>query len=148
MPTFQHPLPIACDHGGYQMKEYIIKKLRSEGFHVIDYGVMSPDSVDYPDVIHPVAKEINDGKYPVAIIICGSGNGAQMVANKYPKVRAALCWNDEITRLARQHNNANILSLPGRILDFEYGYHLARIFLETPFEEGRHARRVEKIPYH
>lgn len=148
MPTIQQTLPIACDHGGYQMKEYISKKLRSEGYEVIDYGVMAPDSVDYPDVIHPIAKDINDGKYPLGIIICGSGNGAQMVANKYPGVRAALCWNEEITKLARQHNNANILSLPGRFLDFEYAYQMVKTFLDTPFEGGRHGRRVEKIPLH
>jgi ribose 5-phosphate isomerase B len=147
MPTYTHLIPIACDHGGYEMKEYIIEKLRSEGYQLIDYGVTSPDSVDYPDIIHPLARDIHKGKYPLGIIICGSGNGAQMVANKYQNVRAALCWNEEITELARQHNNANILSLPGRFLDFEHAFKLVKIFLETPFEGGRHARRVEKIPY-
>ena len=128
------------------MKEHIINELRNKGYHVIDYGVSSSESVDYPDIIHPLAQDINEGKFPLGIIICGSGNGAQMVANKYPNVRAALCWNEEITALARQHNDANILSLPGRFLDFEYATKLVKIFLETLFEGGRHTRRVKKIP--
>lgn len=139
-------IPVSGDHGGYNMKAYLVKKLEAEGYNVIDYGTYSPDSVDYPDFIHPIAKDINDGKYELGIIICGSGNGAQMVANKYPGVRAALCWNEDITRLARQHNNANILSLPGRFLDFEYACELVKIFLQTEFEGGRHERRVSKIP--
>lgn len=146
MPAYSHPIPFACDHGGFEMKEHIIKELSKEGYQVLDYGVSSSESVDYPDVIHPLAQDINEGKFPLGIIICGSGNGAQMVANKYPNVRAALCWNEEITALARQHNNANILSLPGRFLDYEYSTKLAKIFLETPFEGGRHTRRVKKIP--
>lgn len=146
MEKYSYPIPVACDHGGYEMKEYIIKKLGENGFDVVDYGVKSPDSVDYPDYIHPLARDINEGKYTLGIIICGSGNGAQMVANKYPGVRAALCWCEEITSLARQHNDANILSLPGRFLDVELAYKLVEIFLETSFEGGRHSKRVEKIP--
>jgi ribose 5-phosphate isomerase B len=148
MSQYHYIVPIACDHGGFEMKEYIINNLKKDGFQVKDYGVMSPDSVDYPDFIHPLAKDINDGAFPLGIIICGSGNGAQMVANKYPKVRAALCWNEEIARLARQHNDANILSLPGRFISFELGYELVKIFLGTSFEGGRHAKRIEKIPIH
>lgn len=139
-------VPIATDHGGYEMKEFIVKKLESEGFTVVDYGTNSSESVDYPDYIHPMAKDINDGKYPLGIILCGSGNGSQMVANKYSNVRAALCWCEEITTLARKHNDANILSLPGRFLDFDLAYQMVKIFLETPFEGGRHSRRIEKIP--
>jgi ribose 5-phosphate isomerase B len=146
MINYTYPIPIACDHGGYEMKEYIKKRLMDEGHDVVDYGAGSPESVDYPDFVHPLARDINGGKYPLGIIICGSGNGAQMAANKHQNVRAALVWSEEITRLARQHNDANILSLPGRFLDFELAYKLVRIFLETPFEGGRHARRVEKIP--
>jgi len=139
-------IPVASDHGGYEMKEYISKRLKEDGYEVKDYGVFSDKSVDYPDFIHPLARDVNDKKYSLGIIICGSGNGAQMVANKYPGIRAALCWNEEITRLARQHNNANILSLPGRFLDYEFAYLLVRIFLDTSFEGGRHSRRIEKIP--
>jgi ribose 5-phosphate isomerase B len=146
MPEYPHPIPIACDHGGFEMKEYLKKQLTAEGYQFVDYGVNSADSVDYPDIIHPIASDINDGKYPLGIILCGSGNGAQMVANKHPNIRAALCWNEEITALARQHNDANIISLPGRFIDFELALKLVKIFLETPFDGGRHTRRVEKIP--
>jgi ribose 5-phosphate isomerase B len=148
MPQYHHIVPIASDHGGFEMKEHIIKKLKEDGIQVKDYGVHSPESADYPDFIHPLAKDINNSVYPLGIIICGSGNGAQMVANKYPNIRAALCWNEDIARLARQHNDANIISLPGRFISYELGYKLVKIFLETLFEGGRHATRVEKIPIH
>jgi len=138
-------IPIACDHGGFPMKGYIVEQLVKEGFEVKDYGTFSEESVDYPDFIHPLAREIDKGTFPLGIIICGSGNGAQMVANKYPNVRAALCWSEEITALARQHNNANILSLPGRFIDVEFAFKLVKIFLETAFEGGRHQKRIEKI---
>ncbi len=138
-------VPIACDHGGFEMKEYLLKHLENKGYRMEDLGAYSGDSVDYPDFIHPLAEAVNDGRYKSGIIICGSGNGAQMVANKYPHVRAALCWNEEITRLARQHNDANILALPGRFLDFSTAASMAEIFLVTEFEGGRHTRRVEKI---
>jgi ribose 5-phosphate isomerase B len=138
-------IPIACDHGGYEMKEYIKAKLILRGWNVLDYGTNSPDSVDYPDLIHPLARDVNEAKYPMGIIICGSGNGAQMVANKYPNIRAALCWNEEISRLARQHNDANILSLPGRHISFESALKITETFLFTAFEGGRHEARVKKI---
>jgi ribose 5-phosphate isomerase B len=138
-------VPIACDHGGFELKEYLKGMLIKEGYEVKDFGTFNNDSVDYPDFIHPLAKEINAGVFTLGIIICGSGNGAQMVANKYPNVRAALCWTEEIAKLARQHNNANILSLPGRFLEKEYAMKLVKIFLNTDFEGGRHEQRVEKI---
>lgn len=138
-------IPISSDHGGFTMKEYLIKKLNQKGYQILDLGTFDEESVDYPDFIHPLAKAVNDGEYRYGIILCGSGNGAQMTANKYRNVRAALCWNEEITRLARQHNDANILSLPGRFLDFELASRLVEIFLETPFEGGRHLKRIEKI---
>ena len=138
-------IPIACDHGGFELKEFLKEALTKEGFKIKDFGTYSPDSVDYPDFIHPLAKEINAGTYELGIIICGSGNGAQMVANKYPKVRAALCWTEEIARLARQHNNANIIALPGRFIEKETALKMVRIFLETEFEGGRHEERVKKI---
>ena len=141
-------IPIACDHGGFEMKEYLVKHLSDLGFTVEDLGTSSSASVDYPDFIHPLAKAINDGVYEKGIIICGSGNGAQMVANKYPHIRAALCWTVEIARLARQHNNANILSLPGRFVSFELAGEMAEVFLNTPFEGGRHLTRVDKIEIH
>jgi len=138
-------IPIASDHGGFEMKRYIIDQLISNGYEVRNFGTYNDESVDYPDFIHPLAREINDGNFKMGIIICGSGNGAQMVANKYPNVRAALCWSEEITILARQHNNANILSLPGRFLKPEFAMKLVGIFINTEFEGGRHQKRVEKI---
>ena len=141
----QKILPMASDHGGYEMKEYLREKLGKLGYIVEDMGTTSLDSVDYPDLIHPLAKAINDGKYTMGIILCGSGNGAQMTANKYPNIRAALCWSLEQAQLAREHNNANILSLPGRFIDNALAMEMALKFLNTEFEGGRHQRRVEKI---
>ena len=108
-------------------------------------GTHSGDSVDYPDYIHPLAFAVETGKYQRGIIICGSGNGAAMVANKYPHVRAALCWTREIAELARLHNDANILSLPARFISLQEALSIVKTFLETSFEGGRHSRRVEKI---
>ena len=127
------------------MKQYLIDKLTESGYEVVDYGCFNEDSVDYPDMIHPLANAIETGQYPLGIILCGSGNGAQMTANKHHNVRAALCWNVELARLARQHNDANILSLPGRFIPFELAWEMVQVFLDTPFEGGRHARRVQKI---
>jgi len=141
----KNTIPIACDHGGFELKEYLKEALTREGYELKDFGTFSPDSVDYPDFIHPLAREINNRTYPLGIIICGSGNGAQMVANKYPNVRAALCWTEEIARLARQHNNANIIALPGRFIEKEQSLKMVKIFLETDFEGGRHEKRVNKI---
>jgi ribose 5-phosphate isomerase B len=138
-------VPIASDHGGFELKSYLIEQLVLNGYQVKDFGTYNDGSVDYPDFIHPLAREVNAGNYSLGIIICGSGNGAQMVANKYPNVRAALCWTEEIAKLARQHNNANIISLPGRFVSNELGLSMALIFLTTDFEGGRHANRVEKI---
>ena len=138
-------IPIASDHGGYVMKKSIIEKLEESGYTVKDYGCYSEESVDYPDMIHPLAQDIQDGKYPLGIILCGSGNGAQMTANHHRHVRAALCWNVELGRLARQHNDANILALPGRFISNELAWDIVTAFLTTGFEGGRHTRRVEKI---
>ena len=138
-------IPIASDHGGYEMKQFLIEKLVESGYEVKDYGTDSVESVDYPDMIHPLAKAIEKGEYPIGIILCGSGNGAQMTANKHPHVRAALCWNEELAKLARQHNDANIMALPGRFIPFDLAWRMVQVFLNTSFEGGRHARRVEKI---
>lgn len=138
-------IPIASDHGGYEMKQFLIERLEDAGYQVKDFGTYSTDSVDYPDMIHPLAKAIENGEYPLGIILCGSGNGAQMTANKHPHVRAALCWNEELAKLAREHNDANILSLPGRFIPFDQAWRMVQLFLTTPFAGGRHAKRVEKI---
>ena len=138
-------LVIGADHGGFEMKEFLKTKLTEAGYELKDFGTNSAESVDYPDIIHPLAQAINAGEYARGIILCGSGNGAQMTANKYPHVRAALCWNVEQAKLAREHNNANIMSLPGRAIELNLALEMAFTFLETAFEGGRHARRVEKI---
>ncbi|HEY9113181.1 MAG TPA: ribose 5-phosphate isomerase B [Bacteroidales bacterium] len=138
-------LALATDHGGFEMKEFIREKLLDAGYVVADFGTNSSESVDYPDMIHPLANAINKGEFERGIIFCGSGNGAQMTANKYPNVRAALCWSVEQAKLAREHNNANIISLPGRFVSFELAWEMVQVFLNTAFEGGRHQRRVEKI---
>ena len=139
-------IPIGSDHGGYELKDFLINKLNSQGYHFNDFGTHSEESVDYPDFIHPVAKSVNDADYPIGIIICGSGQGASMTANKYPNVRAGLCWDIEQARLTRQHNNANIISLPGRFVNFDEAVEMVLAFLNTDFEGGRHLQRINKIP--
>ncbi len=141
----QQKIPISCDHGGFDMKEFLRVKLEKLGYIINDMGTYSGDSVDYPDFIHPLAKAVNDGEFETGIILCGSGNGAQMTANKYSGVRAALCWTPEQAELARKHNNANIIALPGRFISNDMAIEMALKFLNTEFEGGRHQRRVEKI---
>ncbi|MBL7110841.1 MAG: RpiB/LacA/LacB family sugar-phosphate isomerase [Bacteroidales bacterium] len=138
-------IAIGSDHAGFGMKKYLMNKLAKWGFEVKDFGTFSEESMDYPDPIHPLANAIEKGEYKKGIILCGSGNGAIMVANKYPHVRAALCWKDKITRLARQHNDANIISLPARFISNVHAAKLVKLFLHTEFEGGRHERRVKKI---
>lgn len=138
-------IPIASDHAGFELKEYIKKELKAQGFELKDYGCFSEESCDYPDFIHPLANDINNKKYDLGIIICGSGNGAQMTANKHQSVRAALCWTPELAQLARMHNDANILSLPARFVEKDTALEIAISFLSEEFEGGRHQRRVDKI---
>ena len=139
-------LALGCDQGGYALKEYIKIKLSESGYSVRDFGAYSPESVDYPDFAHPVASAVNDGQFPMALLICGSGNGVCMTANKYAGIRAALWWNTELSRLARSHNDANILCLPGRFITREEALSAVNIFLTTEFEGGRHQARIDKIP--
>lgn len=138
-------LPIACDHGAFEMKEFLKNKLLADAYQVKDMGTYSEDSVDYPDFIHPLAKAIDDQIYDLGIILCGSGNGAQIVANKYLNVRAGLCWTVEQAQLTRMHNNANIISIPGRFVEQNLAWKMLLAFLNTDFEGGRHLGRVEKI---
>tara|TARA_A100001015_G_scaffold300222_1_gene385341 strand:+ start:421 stop:852 length:432 start_codon:yes stop_codon:yes gene_type:complete len=139
-------ISIGNDHAGPKYKKAIVNFLKERGYNIKDYGTNRSSSVDYPDLIHPVAKNISLGKSSMGIIICGSGNGAAMTANKYKKIRAALCWNKETTRLARRHNDANILSLPARFVSTKQAIEMVKIFIETEFEGGRHQARIEKIP--
>lgn len=139
-------ISIGNDHAGPEHKKEIVAFLKKDGHTVHNYGTDSTASVDYADFIHPVAKDVTDGNATLGIIICGSGNGAAMTANKHQKIRAALCWNEEIVRLAREHNDANILSLPARFISIPQALKMVETFLNTPFEGGRHQTRINKIP--
>jgi ribose 5-phosphate isomerase B len=138
-------ISIGNDHAGPEYKFAIIKMLEANGHEVTNYGTDSADSVDYPDFGHAVAKDINDKNTDFGIIICGSGNGIAMSANKQQNVRAALCWTKEIATLARQHNDANIISIPARFTSIPQAVEMVETFLKTDFEGGRHAVRVRKI---
>jgi ribose 5-phosphate isomerase B len=138
-------IPIGADHAGFQLKEVVKNHLMSKGYEVKDFGCFSEESIDYPDYAHPVASmvEENDGMF--GIVICGSGNGINMTANKHQGIRSALCWKNEIAELARLHNDANIIALPARFISEEEGIKMVDTFLTTEFEGGRHQNRVNKI---
>ena len=137
-------IAIASDHAGFDYKEQLRKHL--EGQYIVqDYGTFSKDSVDYPDYVHPAAVSVSEGKNDLGILICGSGNGVQMSANKHQDIRCALCWMPELASLARKHNNANMIALPARFIAFELAIDIITEFLNTEFEGGRHQNRVEKI---
>lgn len=137
---------LACDHAGYELKEYIKKVLEEKGLEYKDFGCYSEESVDYPDYAHPLAEAVESGECYPGIAICGSGNGISMTLNKHQGIRAALCWTPELAALARQHNDANVLSMPGRFITKEMGKEIVEAFLSSNFEGGRHQRRVDKIP--
>ncbi|MEQ8219959.1 MAG: ribose 5-phosphate isomerase B [Arenibacter sp.] len=139
-------IAIGNDHAGTEYKLAIIGLLKSMGIEVINHGTDGSDSVDYADFVHPVAIEVEEGNADLGIIICGSGNGVSMTANKHQKIRAALCWTTEIVKLAKEHNDANILSLPARFISLPQALEMVKTFLNTSFEGGRHERRIEKIP--
>ncbi len=139
-------IAIGNDHTGTQYKFSILKKLEEHGIKVINFGTDTNKSMDYPDSIHPVATAVERGNADFGIILCGSGNGAAMTANHHQGIRAALCWNNELVALAREHNNANILSIPARYVSEQQALDFVNIFLNSEFEGGRHERRVDKIP--
>ena len=141
----QIPLAIGSDHAGFEYKEIVKAYLLEDGWMVEDKGTHSLDSTDYPDYAHPVATMVAEGKASVGILLCGSGNGVCITANKHAHIRAALCWNPEVAALARMHNDANVLCIPARFTTQEEAIEMTRIFLSTAFEGGRHERRVEKI---
>ena len=136
---------IASDHAGYQMKEELKVFLSEQGYQVKDFGTNSEESMDYPDVAHPLANSVESGECEFGIALCGSGNGISMTLNKHQQIRAALCGNSELAALAKQHNNANILSLPARFISLEEAKNIVRSYIDATFEGGRHQRRVEKI---
>ena len=141
-------IAIASDHAGYYMKNKVLDYLLNEDYEVKDFGCFSEDSVDYPDYAHPMSDAVSSGEFDLGISICGSGNGINMTANKHQGIRSALCWNEEISRLARAHNDANICALPGRFIDGDTALKIVETFLETDFSGGRHTVRVNKIPIH
>ena len=138
-------LALGGDHAGFEYKAKLIKYLTSKGYKVEDLGPFSDASVDYPDFVHPVANKVEERKAAQGILICGSGNGVAMTANKHKKIRAALCWNTDLAKLARQHNNANVLCIPARFVTYKMALSMVKAFITTDFEKGRHARRVNKI---
>lgn len=138
-------LALAGDHAGFALKSFLISKFEERGYKFHDFGTYSEDSIDYPDFAHKLGSAVNKGEFKIGIVMCGSGNGVNMVVNKYANVRGALCWNSEQAQLTRQHNNANVLSLPARFIDFEEAWKAVELFLNTEFEGGRHQQRVSKI---
>jgi len=139
-------IAIANDHAGTEYKFEIIKYLKKQGYKVTNFGTDNNDSMDYPDTIHLAAKAVNDKEVDLGIILCGSGNGAQITANKHQNVRAGLCWNNELVELTRLHNDANVLAIPARFVSLQQALGFVKIFLNTKFEGGRHQNRVNKIP--
>lgn len=134
------------DHAGFEMKEHIKKYMDAKGYEIVDFGTFSLESCDYPDFAHPAAKAVEEGECAFGIAACGSGNGISMTLNKHQGIRAALCWLPEIASLARRHNAANFISLPGRYISLQEGERIVDAYLDATFEGGRHLRRVEKIP--
>ena len=138
-------IAIGNDHAGVDYKKAIVAFLESKGIEVLNCGTDTSESVDYPDFGHAVAKSLEENKADLGIVICGSGNGIAMSANKHPHIRCAVCWTKELSALARAHNNANVLSIPARFTAIEQAVEIANTFLNTPFEGGRHERRIKKI---
>jgi len=138
-------IAIVSDHAGFFLKEKILDYLIKEKYDVKDFGCSTADTVDYPDLGHPLANAVSAGEYELGISLCGTGNGINMVVNKHPGIRSALCWNEEISRLARAHNDANICAMPARFISESEAYLIVKTFLTTSFEGGRHQRRIDKI---
>jgi ribose 5-phosphate isomerase B len=139
------PIAIGSDHAGFDYKEELISFLEGKGLPFKDLGTHSKDSVDYPDFAHPVAEAVESGEAAFGILLCGTANGVAITANKHKGIRAAICWGEEITKLVRQHNDANILCIPSRFVREGDAERMLQVFLTTPFEGGRHKNRVEKI---
>jgi ribose 5-phosphate isomerase B len=138
---------IASDHAGFELKEKLERALGALGYDVEDLGTNSTESTDYADYAHPLAQKVSDGEVKRGVLLCGTGLGMSYTANRYPHVRAAVAWNPEIAKLAREHNDANILVVPARFVSEQLGLDILKTWLDTPFEGGRHARRVEKIEH-
>lgn len=139
------PIAIGSDHAGFEMKEFVISYLEGKSLAFKDFGTHSAESADYPDFAHPVAEAVASGAFSFGILLCGSGNGVAITANKYQEIRAALCWDEEIAALARKHNNANVICIPARFVSESVAEEMIDVFIKTAFEGGRHANRVNKI---
>jgi ribose 5-phosphate isomerase B len=139
------PIAIGCDHAGFEYKTALVEWLSGKGYQVKDFGTYSADSVDYPDFAHPVAESVEKGETAFGILMCGTANGVAITANKHPQIRAALCWQNDVAAVTRQHNNANIICIPARFVSIYIAQQMIELFMNTPFEGGRHATRVGKI---
>ena len=147
MSSFNLSLPVAigCDHAGFEYKTAIVKWLNEKGYQVADMGVYENKSVDYPDYAHPVADAVEKGEAAFGILICGSANGVAITANKHQGIRAGLAFETDVAKLIRQHNDANVICIPARFVSLDYAINMVGLFIETPFEGGRHQTRVNKI---
>ncbi len=143
--TTLKPVAIGADHAGFEYKDIITDLLKSKGLEVLDFGTNSADSVDYPDFAHPVAHAVESGQAAWGVLVCGSANGVAITANKHQGIRAAICWNEEVAKLAREHNDANIICLPARFVSIAVAESMVTLFSNTAFEGGRHQNRVGKI---
>ncbi len=139
-------IAFASDHAGFKTKQFLIKYLKEKGYEIKDFGTFSEESSDYPDFAHPMAAAVEKKEFDKGISLCGSGNGINMTVNKHQGIRSALCWNVEISKLARQHNDANICAIPARFVSEEEARQIIDVFLNTKFEGGRHLKRIKKIP--
>ena len=147
-PINEISIAICSDHAGYELKQTVMKHLNDQGvIKSKDFGAYSSESSDYADYAHPMASAVENAEFDFGISICGSGNGISMTVNKHQGIRAALCWNTEIAALARQHNNANVLSLPARFVSEKEALNMIDLFFSTDFEGGRHKTRIDKIPF-
>ena len=145
MFNLQLPIAIGADHAGFDQKQYLISFFEERKIAYKDFGSFSKDSVDYPDVAHPLASAVESGQYAFGILLCGSANGVAITANKHQGIRAAICWNEELAKLSRQHNDANIICIPARFVTETMAQKMVEIFMQTAFEGGRHQNRVSKI---
>lgn len=143
--TMPKKIAIGGDHAGFEYKNKMILSLQEAGYEVKDFGPFSNASVDYPDYVHPLSTAVEQKEFDLGIVICGSGNGVAITANKHQGIRAALCWNEELAALARQHNDANVIAIPARFVAHDLAEKMAKVFIETEFEGGRHENRVKKI---
>jgi ribose 5-phosphate isomerase B len=143
--NLQKPIAIGCDHAGFEYKKALVLWLNAKGYQIADHGTYSDASVDYPDYVHPLALDVEKGDSAFGILLCGSANGVAITANKHQGIRAGLCWQNEVAKLVRLHNNANVICLPARFISLQHAKEMIDIFMTTEFEGGRHETRVNKI---